>query len=150
MIDTMIFYFSNFPCTSLSTIYVSCFSSHKVTNFTLFWNIMPCGVFMGVGMNNSNGRKADRTYGEETETNKMQLIWCLFQTISTCFGHHYAHHQENNSVHCRIWFCALVVMAVAVWSWDVSCVHCEDYCWDSLIINIKLVASCWFLSLHPM
>ena len=23
-------------------------------------------------------------------------------------------------------------------------------CWDSLIINIRLVASCWFLSLHPM
>ena len=24
--------------------------------------------------------------------------------------------------------------------------HCEGYC---LIINIRLVASCWFLSLHP-
>ena len=83
--------------------------------------------------------------------------------------------------------CALCVMAVAVWSWDASCVHCAlctvcipaphshshhyqcrtpyaavhtivllimgimmlETCWDSLIINIRLVASCWFLSLHP-
>ena len=30
MTDTMIFYFSSFPCTSLSTIYVSCFSSHRI------------------------------------------------------------------------------------------------------------------------
>jgi hypothetical protein len=37
-------------------------SFHRVTKFTLFWNMMPCGVFMGAGMNNSNGRKADRTY----------------------------------------------------------------------------------------
>ena len=121
----------------------------------------------------------------------MQLIWCLLSNfISTCFGHHYAHHQENKSVHCRIWCSALVVMAVVVWSWDASCVHCESYCsrarvpaphnhshhqqcrtpyaavhtlvllmmgimmpetcWDkSLIINIRLVASSWFLSPHP-
>ena len=49
-----------------------------------------------------------------------------YQTISTCFGHHYAHHQENKTVHCRIWCSALVVMAVVVWSWDASCVHCES------------------------
>ena len=121
----------------------------------------------------------------------MQLIWCLSNFISTCFGHHYAHHQENKSVHCRIWCSVLVVMAVVVWSWDASCVHCEGYCstqsnsylphnhshhnqcrtpyaavrtlvllmmgimipetcWDkSLVINVRLVASCWFLSLHP-
>ena len=40
-------------------------------------------------------------------------------------------------MHCLIWCSALVVMAVVVWSWDASCVHCESYC------------SCWFLSLHP-
>ena len=68
--------------------------------------------------------------------------------VSTSFGHHYAHHQENKSVHCRIWCSALVVMAVVVWSWDASCVHCESHC---LIVNIRLVASCWSLSLsfHP-
>ena len=40
----------------------------------------------------------------------------------------YAHHQENKSVHCRIWCSALDVMAVVAWSWDASCVHCERYC----------------------
>jgi len=39
-----------------------------------------------------------------------------------------------------IWCSALVVLAVVVWSWDVSCVHC-----------VKVtVASSWFLSLHTM
>ena len=128
------------------------------------------------------------------DTNKMQLIRCLFQlSISTCLGHHYAHIQENKTVYYRIWCSALVVLAVVVW----SCVHrvkdvvgsnnnfhtvhtaCDpaphshnqcrtpyavihglvllmmgimvpETCWyRSLIINIWLVASCWFLSLHP-
>jgi len=52
----------------------------------------------------------------------------IIKLTSTCFGHHYAHHQENKSVQCRIWCSALVVMAVAVWSWDANCVHCESYC----------------------
>jgi len=71
-----------------------------------------------------------------------------------------------------MWCSALVVLAMVVWSWDMSCVHtahvpaphavvhglallmmgimmCET-CWDRCwIINIRLVASCWFLSLHP-
>ena len=29
-------------------------------------------------------------------------------------------------MHCRIWCSALFVMAVVVWSWDASCVHCES------------------------
>jgi hypothetical protein len=45
--------------------------------------------------------------------------------ISTCFGHHYAHRQENKIVHCRIWCSVLAVMAVVVWRWDANCVHCE-------------------------
>ena len=70
-----------------------------------------------------------------------------------------------------IWCSAPVVLAVVVWSWVVSCVHCvkvtphavahglvllmigimmpETFCDRSLIINIGLVASCWFRSLHP-
>jgi len=34
----------------------------------------------------------------------------------------------EQAVHCRIWCSALVVLAVVVWSWDASCVHCESYC----------------------
>jgi len=57
------------------------------------------------------------------------------------------------------WLCWLW-LAVVVWSCVVSCVHCvkvllmmgimmPETCWErSLIINIELVASCWFLSLH--
>jgi len=62
--------------------------------------------------------------GEETETNKMQLIWFLLSNFySTCFGHHYAHLQEKKTVYNCIWCSALVVMAVVVWSWAASCVH---------------------------
>ena len=43
-----------------------------------------------------------------------------YQTsISTCFGHRYAHHQENKTVHYCIWCSVLVV-----WSCVVSSVHC--------------------------
>jgi len=101
----------------------------------------------------------------------------------------------------RIWCSELVVLAVLVWSWVASCVHCvkvtvrqsnsnfhtvhtacdpaphnhsqhnqfrtpyavvyglvllmmgimmpETCCDRSLIINIRLIASYWFLSLHP-
>ena len=42
---------------------------------------------------------------------------------STCFGHHYAHHQENKTVfyciRCSAWVCRLW-LAVVWW----SCVHC--------------------------
>ena len=38
-----------------------------------------------------------------------------YQTsISTCFGHHYAHHQENKTVYYCMWCSALVVLAVVV------------------------------------
>ena len=30
-----------------------------------------------------------------------------------------------------MWCSALVVMAVVVWCWDASCVHCESYCSNS-------------------
>ena len=53
-----------------------------------------------------------------TRCNKSDVYYQTF--IPTRFGHHYAHHQENKSVHCRIWCSALVVMAVVVWSWDAS------------------------------
>ena len=47
-------------------------------------------------------------------------------------------------MHCRIWRSALVVMAVAVWSWDASCVHCEGYCSTQLNSNLDSAHS-----LHP-
>jgi len=64
----------------------------------------------------------------------MQLIRCFFYqtSISTCFGHHYAHLQENKTVYYRIWCCALVVMAVVgcgcVELRRELCALCESYC----------------------
>jgi len=43
-------------------------------------------------------------------------------SISTCFGHHYAHPTACGVLHwvCRLW------LAVALWSCIVSCVHCVN------------------------
>ena len=59
-------------------------------------------------------------------------------------------------MHCRIWCSALVVMAVVVWSWDASYVHCESYCstyqenksvhcriWCSALVVMAVVVWSW-------
>ena len=53
-------------------------------------------------------------------------------SIPTWFGHHYAHHQENKTVYYCIWCSELVVLAVVVWSWVVSCVHCVKIVFGAL------------------
>jgi len=58
---------------------------------------------------------------QPTRCNKSDIY---YQTsISTCFAHHYAHLQEKKTVSCCMWFSALVVLVVVVWSCVVSCVH---------------------------
>jgi len=44
------------------------------------------------------------------KTNKMQQMF-IFNNISTCFGHHHAHLQENKTYYCR-WCAALVLLDV--------------------------------------
>ena len=44
------------------------------------------------------------------KTNKMQQMF-IFNSISTCFGHHYAHLQENKTYYC-MWCAALVLLDV--------------------------------------
>ena len=60
---------------------------------------------------------------QQDATNSMFIIKL---PISTCFGHHYAHHQENKTVsccmRCSAWVCRLW-LAVALWRCVVSCVH---------------------------
>ena len=59
-----------------------------------------------------------------------------YQTsISTCFGHHYAHHQENKTVYCSMWCSVLVVLNVVVWSWDAGCVHCAQCTQQNLMVT---------------
>jgi len=60
---------------------------------------------------------------QQDATNSMFIIKL---SISTCFGHRYAHHQENETVsycmRCSAWVCRLW-LAVVLWSCVVSCVH---------------------------
>ena len=44
------------------------------------------------------------------KTNKMQQMF-IFNNISTCFGHHYAHLQENKTYYC-MWCATLVLLDV--------------------------------------
>ena len=48
--------------------------------------------------------------GVREKTNKMQHM-LIFNNISTCFGHHYAHLQENKTYYC-MWCAALVLLDV--------------------------------------
>ena len=54
-----------------------------------------------------------------------------FNNFSTCFGHHYAHLQENKTcvTACGVlrWFCWMWLVAV-VGRCVVGCEHCEGYC----------------------
>ena len=43
------------------------------------------------------------------KTNNMQQMF-IFNNISTCFGHHYAHLQENKTYYCM--WCAAVIRLV--------------------------------------
>jgi len=68
-----------------------------------------------------------KTENQQDATNSMFIIKL---SVSTCFGHHYAHHQENKTVsycmRCSAWVCRLWLVVV-LWSCVVSCVHCVDH-----------------------
>ena len=61
---------------------------------------------------------------QQDATNSMFIIKI---SVSPCFGHHYAHHQENKTVsycmRCSAWMCRLWLVVV-LWSCVVSCVQC--------------------------
>jgi len=69
---------------------------------------------------------------EEKKNQQDATIRCLLLTsISTCFGHHYAHLQENNDPVTAFgvlsWFCWMWLVAV-VGRCLVGCEHCEGFC----------------------
>ena len=86
----------------------------------------------------------------------MQLIRCLLsKSISTCFGqslcpssvhtaydpapHNHSQHNQCRTPHAVIHGLVLLMMGIMM----------HETCWDrSLIINIGLISSCWFTSLH--
>jgi len=63
----------------------------------------------------------------EGRTNIWHGYRCLFtiSQISTCFGHHYAHRQENR-LYKTAWGVRLDALAAVVRSWDTSWTHCVN------------------------
>ena len=53
--------------------------------------------------------------------------------------HNHSHHYQCRTPYAAVHTIVLLLMGIIM----------PEICWDSLIINIRLVASCWFLSLHP-
>ena len=54
--------------------------------------------------------------------------------------HNHSQHYQCRTPHAAVHTLVLLMMGIMM----------PETCWDrSLIINIRLVASCWFLSLHP-
>ena len=66
----------------------------------------------------------------------------MINRLSTCFGHHYAHRQENKTCKTACGVC-LVVLAVVVWSWDVNSVH-------SVKVVFRLVESLLITNKHQI
>jgi len=57
----------------------------------------------------------------------------VIRRFSTCFGHRYAHRQENKFFFKTACCVCLVVLAVLVWSWDVSSEHTVFTAYVSII-----------------
>ena len=53
--------------------------------------------------------------------------------------HNHSHHKQFRTPYAAVHTLVLLMMGIMM----------PETCWDSLIINIRLVASCWFLSLNP-
>ena len=118
----------------------------------------------------------DTLKGEERETNKMQLIRCLLSNFyldmfraslcpssgeQECALPHMVfctvtrgEHKDTTALtsygfvplllQCRTPYAAVHTIVLLMMG-----IMMLETCWDSLIINIRLVASCWSLSLHP-
>ena len=68
-------------------------------------------------------------------------LWkLLFDTARVPAPHNHSHHNQCRAPYAAVHTLVLLMMGIMM----------PETCWDkSLIINIRLIASCWFLSLHP-
>ena len=67
-------------------------------------------------------------------------VW-LSRTVTFPAPHNHSHHNQRRTPYAAVHTLVLLMMGTMM----------PETCWDkSLIINIRLVASCWFLSLHLM
>ena len=73
-----------------------------------------------------------REQNMKKEDQQDATVRCLLLTsVSTCFGHHYAHLQENKgpitASGVSFWFCWMWLVAV-VGRCLAGCEHCEGFC----------------------
>ena len=67
-------------------------------------------------------------------------VHCEVHTACVPAPHSHSHHYQCRTPYAAVHTLVLLMMGIMM----------PETCWDkSLIINIRLVASCWFLSLHP-
>jgi hypothetical protein len=77
---------------------------------------------------------------------KLCALWRLlfsnitFTVHTACIP---APHSHSHNYKCRTPYAAVHTTVLLMMG-----IMMPETCWDSLIINIRLVASCWFLSLH--
>ena len=78
-----------------------------------------------------NRHTVNRILNMKREDQQDATIRCLLLTsVSTCFGHHYVHLQENKgpvTAFGVFWFCWMCLVAV-VGRCVVGCEHCEGFC----------------------
>ena len=88
----------------------------------------------------------------------------IINTFSTCFGHHYAHLQENKTcvTACSVlrWYCWMCLATVPAQHTTCSntrlgllkmAIMMPETCWECVDNKNLTVASCWFsLSLHNL
>ena len=97
--------------------------------------------------------KRERERERERENQQDTTIRCLLSTsVSTCFGQHYAHLQENKgpvtAYGVLLWFYWMWLVAV-VGRCVVGCEQCSKHVETAVDNKHLIVASCWFfLSLH--
>ena len=84
----------------------------------------------------------------EKNANYMQQMIFIANLIacSTCFGHHYAHHQEFESIiqvvaACDVWCFGFQVVGL-VWSWGLMCPVC-GLLQQLLMMGIVVPETCW-------
>jgi len=102
-------------------------------------------------------RYAEQTVWREREDQQDATIKCLLLTsVSTCFGHHYAHLQENKRPRYCIWRTTLVLLHVVgsgcggLHSPEDGHNNARKMLRQKLIINIWLLNLVGFLSLHTL
>ena len=68
------------------------------------------------------------------------VVWSWDASSCVPAPHNHSHHYQCRTPYAAVHTIVLLMMGIMM----------PETCWDkSLIINIRLVAPCWFLSLHP-